>query len=150
MIPMGKQSRLKQERKHRREEQRPQVEAWSQIPADARRGPCPNPDCAVARCLDPWVTVVELTNSSYEGPLVILCWSKPRDDVQIQKLLRINGEDIAEIPTPTLPPEVYDAQQNDLTRAVTSRYGAGALLAVARHLAAGAAVREVNRPNPQA
>lgn len=137
--PMGKQSRIKRERKARREQERPQVKAWAQVPAEAESGPCRKPDCTLAHCLDPWVSHVKLTNKAYEGPLVMVCYSRfPADDVPHQFYLRINGEEVAAVPTAELArrdPEAYHRAVTSLLEAVGKLYGAGASVAAIQHLA---------------
>ena len=149
---MGKQSRLKRERKARRKEQKPQIEAWSQIPDDAERGPCRKPGCALAHCLDPWVTQVELTNKVYEGPLVMVCYSRfpTEDSIQHQSFLCINGEEISAIATADLArrdPATYNQAVKTLLDTVSARYGAGAGLAVVQHLSQSPQHLEKQRKN---
>lgn len=150
---MGKQSRMKKERKAQREEMRPHVEEWSKIPEEAERGPCTSPTCTLPRCLDPWATVVDLHNKDYDGPIVMVCYSVYTTPEETERRLRVNGEEIAIIPKGKLAredPEAHQVATQKLLAVMGERYGAGAALAVVQHLSRGAALYQQHSKRPQA
>lgn len=65
-----------------------QIELWSKVPHGALSGPCSSPLCRNQKCLDPRITVTDLSGDPYSGPFVILSFSWPGVHV-----FRINGED---------------------------------------------------------
>lgn len=142
---MGKKSRMRRERRKRREKMAPMVEKWSQIPEGALSGPCREPSCTLPHCMDPWATVVTLRNEQHDGPLVMVCYSVGLPDGSDERRLRVNGEDIAVIPKGKLfrtDPAAHKAATNQLIELMHDRFGAGAPLALVQHLAKG---RDLNQ-----
>jgi hypothetical protein len=140
---VGKQARIKAERKARREArqqtQGPTVERWAQIPDEAISGPCRKPDCTLVHCTDPWSTTVKLTNKQYEGPLVLVCYGTFRENGEgVDVHLRVNGEGLGVLPPAELAykdPASHQAVTQNLGAELGRRFGAGATAAFVQHLA---------------
>ncbi len=146
---MGKQSRLKAERRAQREQQAPEVEAWSQIPEEATSGLCRKPGCALVHCTDPWVTKLKLTNATYQGILVLVCYSIYPDSTDRKEThLRVNGKEIGLVPTMEMYHADFQSHRAAMLRLkakVVERFGAGATEALVQHFSAAPQRQESQR-----
>lgn len=122
---MGKQSRLKAERRARRESYKERVEAWSKIPVDALSGSCRDPACQLPSCLDPHVTVAEIEGADYSGPLVVVTYTSEDHTTRV----RINGDKRFTVPHVDAPPDEMDAWRDG----IIERFGTLAFDAVMDH-----------------
>jgi hypothetical protein len=83
----------------------------------------------------------------------MLCYSLESSDGGIERLLRINGEDLIVVSKGKLfreDPVKYQAETTKLLELVGDRYGAGAALAVAQHLQRGAILNQRHTEIPKA
>ena len=154
---MGKQAKIKAERRKAREASRQIDEAtiakWSQIPKEALSGPCNRTECTLAHCLDPWVTQVSLANDVHDGPLVFVNYAVYGQNPlgAPEHHMRVNGRPFGTLPTGAQfreDPSKHQAAMRTIQARLNALYGAGADLAFFEHIARSPQVLEAQgRPN---